>query len=696
MPQPTPATCPDRLRHWIGLFALLRADRRASVTVLAAMTLTALFGFGALGVDVGRALDQRVQNQAIADAAALSAAVAYGQGGNDASVLLSTAQDVARLNGLPASAITAATLTADYPASGNSAVKVSLATSTPFSLAAVVTSGSAFNVAASAYALLPTASAAATNPCFLALSSGSNALQTSGGATINMPGCDAAAVGGVFNGGTGINVAKLISGSSSVSNDYGSIAANQIVYSSSWNNPAWNGAVPASDKIVKKSIALSDGLADDTTLAAARGLIGSYTAPNALANPTTTGTAAWNFSFNSPTGPVAAYYTGPGTYVVPAGTYAAGAFTVAGGVKVTFANGSTLSVANGVNIGGGSTVDFGNMNLSVNGGFSSGSSGITLGDGNVSIGSGTVTFSGTNRFGNGKIQINADVTLGGGSSITMGAGNHAFRSLNVGGGSWAWLGNGDLDVTAGIAVGGNSTLAAGLGAYRLGKSSSTNNCIDLSGSAVMIMGDGGFSCSGGIATQGGSRLVFGATPNHAINGTMTIAGSVLFGEGRYTINGNFTNGTGGTTWPFTSSITGLSYGNTLSGVSVAGYDMAGINVTFILNGTVNLAGGAKTKLIASTTSATGGQIADILVESQTSSATTWAAGANSIFVGMAHLPNSDVTMSGGTTTLSGTQCFMLTANTIAVTGGAATGSACNSISSAGGASSGRPTIKLVS
>jgi hypothetical protein len=213
---------------------------------------------------------------------------------------------------------------------------------------------------------------------------------------------------------------------------------------------------------------------------------------------------------------------------------------------------------------------------------------------------------------------------------------------------------------------------------------------------VAIMGDGEFSCSGGIATQGGSRLVFGATANHYLNGTMRIAGSVLFGQGRYTINGNFTNGTGGTTWPYTSTVTGQTYGNTLQGVSVSGFDMAGVNVTFILNGTVNLAGGAKTKLIAATSSASGGQIADILVDSQTSTATSWAAGANSIFVGMVHLPNSDVTMSGGTTTLSAGQCFMLTAKTISVTGGAATGSVCTSINSVGGSSTSSTAISLVS
>ena len=177
---------------------------------------------------------------------------------------------------------------------------------------------------------------------------------------------------------------------------------------------------------------------------------------------------------------------------------------------------------------------------------------------------------------------------------------------------------------------------------------------------------------------------------------MTIGGAVLFGAGRYTVNGNFTNGTGGTVWPYTDKL-GRTYGNTLEGVSVSGFDQAGIDVTFVLAGALNLSGGAKTKLIASSTTTSGAQIADVLLYSNTSSNTNWGAGASNRFGGAVYLPNSNVTMSGGNSTLDSGHCFTLVAYTISVTGGAATGSICTTVEEAysGGGSAETGTIRLV-
>lgn len=60
------------------------------------------------------------------------------------------------------------------------------------------------------------------------------------------------------------------------------------------------------------------------------------------------------------------------------------------------------------------------------------------------------------------------------------------------------------------------------------------------------------------------------------------------------------------------------------------------------------------------------------------------------------MPNSNVTMSGGTTNLSDGQCFTLIANAIAATGGAATGSACNTTKEAfGNSGTGGSAVRLV-
>ena len=672
----------------------LAGDRTASVMVLAALSLLGVIGFGALAVDVSRALVQRAQNQSVADAAALSAAVAYKLAGDDPAVLLTAAKDAAVINGLAASSITAAQVVNNYPATGDTAVKVTVATMSPFSLAAVLTSGSAFTVATSAYARLP-GSAAAVNPCYLALSSGSKAIEASGGAAIATT-CDIAAVGSIdFSGGTNVAVTQLVSGSSSVSNGAGSITADKIYYASSWTNPNWNTAVPAASNIVKRSTDLADGLAGDATLAAARALLGTVISAPTLTNPTTTGTTDWDFKSSSPSGPVTAYQTSPGVYVVPAGTYSMKSLKVGGGVKVTFANGANVSVSNGLSNGG--TLIFGNGNLDVNGGFSTGSNGVTIGDGNVNIGgpSGSISFNGTSTIGNGTVTMNNTLQLGGGSYLTIGTGSHSFKGVSIGGGSWMKLGAGDFFVNEDVSVSGGSELALGAGEIRIGHAASGGgNCISLSGSAWFIMGNGAFSCDGSISTAGGSKIIFGDATNHYVNGDLTIAGAALFGAGRYTVDGGFKNGTGGTTWPQTSSSTGLSYGSSLNGESGSGYDMVGVNVTFILNGALDLSGGAKTKLIAPSTT-TGGAIADMLVESLSTANTKWTGGSGNYFVGMVHVPNSDVTMSGGNSTASGSRCFMLTANTIKITGGATSSSSCPSIPSSGsgsGASSSSITL----
>ena len=207
------------------------------------------------------------------------------------------------------------------------------------------------------------------------------------------------------------------------------------------------------------------------------------------------------------------------------------------------------------------------------------------------------------------------------------------------------------------------------------------------------MGDGDFDAGGSIVTEGGSRLVFGRTTYHAIKGDLRIAGSVLFGAGRYTIAGDFINGTGGTTWPYNSPVTGQSYGAMLEGVSTSDYDMAGVDVTFILSGALNLNGGAKTKLLASPTGSAPGTIASVLIDSATSAATSWGGGANSVFSGTVHIPRSDVTISGGAAALSTGQCFVLIANRITANGGATAGSTCKGLP--GGGTGGSGKIELI-
>ena len=658
-----------------GMVRSLLRDTTAGVTTLATLALPVVVGSAGLVFDLNRGYQARMIAQRTADLAALGAAMAY-KTGNNVQILTPTARDITLANGISGATVNAV-LVDNYPASGKKSVKVTIDQELNYYLASVLGFSGTFGVSVEAYAGLSGGVNVAA-PCYLALSSGASALRVEGGATITAPNCTVAAVGGVQQMGTRIEAADVISGTGNITVDWGSLIVNSIRYAGSFSAPVWNGNVPPADKRINQPTTLTDPWANHTERVAAVGQLGySEPIPN-LTNPTTPNGPTWNFNYN-PNAQVSAYRQGTSNnYVVPAGNYTIGRLEVAGGINVTFQNGSNITVANGVLVGGGSTVNFGNANLYVNGGFNSGSSGVTIGNGDLWIGSGTVSFQGTNTKGDGNVVINSTISMGGGQSMTMGVGDHRFRRVSLAGGGRMKLGAGAFQANEGVFIDGDSELALlGDGNILIGPHTD-GNAIKMNGSARFFMGNGTFSANGHIDTQGGSRLAFGTTTNHYINGNMLIRGAVLFGRGRYTINGRFENGTGGTVWPYTSGWAGRTYGNALQGESVTGFDMAGMDVTFILNGGLNLGGGAKTKLFAPTsaTATPGGGIAELLLTSPTNQPTNWVAGSSFLLAGVVHLPNSAVTMSGGNTTLSGSRCFSLIALTILVSGGSQTGTAC--------------------
>lgn len=669
-------------------------DVTAGVTILGVLALPALIGAVGLTVDISRGYQQRVSNQRAADMAALAAAMAY-VANPSTSVLQPTAADLVLANGVNGATTTAA-LVNNYPTAGKTAVKVTVTRPVEIYLGAVLGVGGTFNVNAAAYAQIGSNSAPSA-PCYLALSSASNAIALSGNAVINAPSCAVAAVGGISQGGELISAQDVIAGTGSVAVGSGILSVvDYLYYAGSFTFPSGNTAVPAPSQRKNQTTTLADPWASNSDITSATALLGTFTAVPTLTNPVTSNGPSWSVGGSS-IGTVAQYkVSGTNNFVIPAGNYVLNTLTVANGYNLTFQNGSNITINGGVSIGNGCVVNFGNSNVYVNGGFNSGSSSVTFGDGVLWIGSGTIKFAGTNVKGAGDVTINGTMDLANGATFAMGTGTHNFGRITMGSGGRMKLGTGNFQASNGIALDGDSELALGAGNILLGKFTDGNSIV-LKSSARSLMGDGPFSASGHIMTDGGTRLAFGAATNHLINGNLSIKGSALFGAGRYTINGNFVNGTDGTSWPYTVTWpTAWSAGTQTwgSGTDYSGYDMAGINVTFVMSGSLNLGGGAISHLEAPTTTTSGGAIAQLLLTSTTSGATTWGAGSSNKFGGVVHVPNSAVTMSGGNATVGGTACFSLVANTITVSGGAQTGTACGVMSNAfsGG---GRGSVRLV-
>ena len=224
----------------------------------------------------------------------------------------------------------------------------------------------------------------------------------------------------------------------------------------------------------------------------------------------------------------------------------------------------------------------------------------------------------------------------------------------------ATMGAVTLDIGGQLNVSSGSTVTVASGNVAIGNNGS-GNAITVGGGGILSFGNGTFSANGSIVTGGGSSITFGATASHYIKGALSLGGSATFGAGAYYINGDFTNGTGGT--------------------------LSGSGVTFFASGTLAMAGGATLNLVAPTTDA-GGGITDLLFATKSTAQTRFDAGATGYYGGMIYAPNSDMVMTGGAGAGSTGRCFSLVVNTFTLTGGTTAGTACTSLGSGSSGSNG--------
>ena len=587
----------------------LTSNKRGAVSIIGAFSLMAVIGIAAFSIELGQGYQTKISYQGIADAAALGAANAYTTNPSD-SLLNATANAIANANGIATTNVTVTHMT-NYSNTVNDAVKVVVTGTIPLFFARILSSATSYTVSVISIASLSSSTVPA---CIIALSASSTGVSLSAGTRIAAPKCAVASNSTISVAGGSTIVAKATTSSSGTSiNGGSSIVADTITYGTSAS--VGLGSLAIGTKL-KKSNSTDDPLATNALLSDAWTKLGTYTTQTVPVVPVggdlTLGYYPTTMTFQGHVGTLVG-----NTWLFPAGTYNIHNLNTQS-LTLSIPGTSIVTVSSSVTIGGGGK--------------------LLIGDGPVSI--------------------TAPVTLGGGALMMLGAGRHYVGQISVGGGSSVIMGAGDLDVNGAILIdGGGSAMIVGAGNYAIGNNGS-GVAINLSGGSSLKFNDGTFSANGAITTSGGSIIVFGATANHLINGGLSLNGSSIFGAGTYTINGNFTNNTGGT--------------------------MTGSDVTFILAGSLNVAGGTSVNLSAPSGTSSSG-ITDVLFATRTTAATILGGGTQDYFSGAVYVPNSDFQMSGGASVAGA--CFMLIAKTVTLSGGPTAGTMCASLTSSSANSS---------
>ena len=584
----------------------LVGNRRGAVGVIGALTIPVLLGLGGLVAEYGNALVVRTDNQRVADAAAYAGALAYGQVGSadDAAKTAATtaAKRVVAYNGIPATivkgAVSTPTTTVDVvpsPSGNGTAVQVSISTNVPLFFTRFINKAGATTqaVPVTAYAELRGDAPA----CITALSTAvTYGITMTGGTAISAPNCAVAA-----------DASEQLNGSAT-------ITAKTVAYGTT--SPSLGGGAKIIGKVLQS--APVDPLAGSSEVAALTGRVATVkaqtapTAPSAVTVAAVTGGSSFNFGYvtqaqqqsGMPAGctVTGADYGNTWSVVCTQSTLTIAAFQFGGGMTINFntAKTATYKFAQGLSVGGGSTVRFGGGDYTFNGdvnlqsatsfgaissfkvrGNLTTSTTMNFGDGNYTV-TGNLTITQPTTFGNGNFNIGGDIlgsstaTFGngtfnvvgginnsGGNPMTFGYGTFTVGTLNAscdsdrpsicalssGATSFGTSGStsSSFALQSGVSAGGGANVRFGAGttnSFRSGTSSNGNYSLRILGGAVMgitvgnlTAGTGTFQVTGAIVDDGGgSCLVIGEAPNHDIGKSVSGAGAIVMGAGIYTIS----------------------------------------------------------------------------------------------------------------------------------------------------------------
>ncbi len=642
----------------LGCGGFLR-DRKAAVSVIAALSLPALIAFSSLVAEYGHGLLVKTEDQRVADLAAYAGGLAYNSVGT-AAAATSAANAVAGLNGVASTSVST-TLVNSPTGDGSQAVKVSVTSTLPLYLASVIGGPTSLPVAASAYAEI----GAQATGCIIALSGGGTGIQVSSAAGISAAGCAVSS-----NAGVSATSASHIT----------TIAVNYNSSSPPSATSASTIAAPAGKSITITKKVTADPLAGNAVVAAAVAHLHDVEAQTSPAAPSVAG--GGNLSFSSitftgtmPSGCAAPTHSGSTWTVTCAsgGTYNFGSLAVSSTATVNFNTGgssaTTYNFGGGVSATSSAHVNFGPGRFNIAQGVTIASaSGGSFGAGIFNIGPTTGTCSDGGRYSL-CVQSSTSLTFGGPSSFTLAGGLYAGSS-------------------ASITLGAGTTNSFTIGA------SSNGNAVQTASSSNVLFADatGGasqFSAVGNITAASAACVALPDAPAHDIDGSLiaSSASNTTFGAGIYTVAGYLLDQS-------------ASGGGGCLG-STAG--TAGTGVTFVLGAQSTPASGTCQGQVICVTSASGlsliaptsGATAGLAVLGPTEGSTAGAlfqSASSGTLSGVVYLPNGPITVNSAASLGGGSAaCMELIGSEVSVSSASAVGSTCTGL---GGAGSGAP-VRLV-
>ncbi|MGH6888896.1 MAG: pilus assembly protein TadG-related protein [Rhizomicrobium sp.] len=617
-------------------------DRRGNFSVLTAVMLTSLVGAAGLVADYGNGLFNRIEDQRVADAAAIAGATIYSETASGTS-MGAAVTNVASYNGVTSGSVVSS-LVNSPTGDGNKAVEVTVSSTAPLTFARLLQPGKTqIAIQAVSYAEMKPGG----QGCIIALKSGGSGVTASGGTSVTAQNCSVAS-----------NQTITCSGGATIT--VGTVYYYSAVPSCSGLKTSTGGTPTETQTYTPDPLmGTSEVLGQTSRLAAVETLA-------------------------SPSGPVA----GTGTSL---SFSSSGSATIAAAAAGQGCTAALLSSVWTVTCPSNATLDFGTISVSgsVTVNFNLNGSGDTYNITQISTGSGKLNFGpGTYNVAKGVVTTNGSAVttfaagtfnIGASSSVSCNSSN-TYSICNTGP-TMTFAGPSTFVLQGGIYTKGSTTLTLGSGStnsYNIGKAADGNS-LYVSGSAIVSFGDATgtgdlFQMAGNMNDpNGGTCLKVGAATNHDINGYFLTAGGNILGSGVYTVADYVSlggsNGGNVTCW-------GTSTGVSASGVTlvIGGDKLDASGHAFYVG-----AGYSSVTLSAPTS----GSTQNIAVIGPTSSTDTGSAvftegSTNTVIQGAFYMPYGNLSMSGAASVGNGSgQCLELIASQVTLSGGSALASSCS-------------------